>query len=87
MGCVTAFREEEQRYLFNGNQLLNLAELAFLDPFHLHDVLDFGIRPSIDDGLSYCQMLCMGLGGDPLFHNPIHKFYPFNNFSEALRVV
>ena len=36
---------------------------------------------------SYCQMLCMGLGGDPLFNNPIHKFYSINNFSEALRVV
>jgi len=42
----------------------------------------------LDDRLgSYCQMLCMGLGGDPLFNNPIHKFYSINNFSEALRVV
>jgi hypothetical protein len=35
----------------------------------------------------YCQMLCMGLGGDPLFNNPIDKFYSINNFSEAFRVV
>jgi hypothetical protein len=36
---------------------------------------------------SYCQMLCMGLGGDPLFNKSIHKFHSSNNFSEALRVV
>lgn len=38
-------------------------------------------------GTSYCQMLCMGLGGDPLFNKSIHKFHSSNNFSEALRVV
>jgi hypothetical protein len=37
--------------------------------------------------MSYCQMLCMGLGGDPLFNKSIHKFHSSNNFSEALRVV
>jgi len=41
----------------------------------------------ISSDKSYCQMLCIGLGGDPLFNNPIHKFYSINNFSEALRVV
>ena len=36
---------------------------------------------------SYCQMLCMGLGGDPLFNNPINKFYSINDFSQTFGVI
>ena len=37
--------------------------------------------------LSYCQMLCMALGGDPVFNNAINKLYASDYFSEALRMV
>ena len=35
----------------------------------------------------YCQMLCMALGGDPVFNNAINKFYPLNYFSKSLRMM
>ena len=36
---------------------------------------------------SYCQMLCMALGGDPFFNNAVNKRYSSDYFSKALRMV
>ena len=36
---------------------------------------------------SYCQMLCMALGGDPFFNNAVNKVYSFDYFSKSLRMV
>ena len=36
---------------------------------------------------SYCQMLCMALGGDPFFNNTIDEFYTSDYFSKPLRMV
>ena len=37
--------------------------------------------------MSYCQMLCMALGGDPFFNNAVNKFYTFDYFSKTVWVV
>ena len=37
--------------------------------------------------LSYCQMLCMALGGDPFFNNTIDEFYTSYYFSKPLRMM
>jgi hypothetical protein len=36
---------------------------------------------------SYCQMLCMALGGDPFFNNTIDEFYTSDYFSKPLRMM
>ena len=36
---------------------------------------------------SYCQMLCMALGGDPVFNNAIYKLYAPDYFSKSLRTM
>jgi hypothetical protein len=38
-------------------------------------------------GMSYCQMLCMALGGDPFFNNTIDEFYTSDYFSKPLRMM
>ncbi len=42
---------------------------------------------AIGGGTSYCQMLCMALGGDPFFNDAINKLYSSDYFSKPLRMM
>ena len=58
-----------------------------------HDILSklgpaLKIRDENDPSIeSYCQMLCMTLGGDPFFNNAINKLYSSDYFCESFRMV
>jgi hypothetical protein len=36
---------------------------------------------------SYCQMLCMALGGDPFFTDTVNEFYSSDYFPQPLRMM
>ena len=41
----------------------------------------------LEDRPSYCQMLCMALGGDPCFNDAVNKLYTSDYFFNTLRMV